>query len=144
MPNDDDQDPVADTPLIARARAILAPIERNRRIIKLRNAGVSDVDIAARLGIATAVVIWVARRDAEILTRTPRPLEVIARHILGECSHDELMHDLLARRYSAGYIPDGSYDGWVRGTWNEIEIANTTHMLSNTDFARLLHLAPDS
>lgn len=143
MPNNDDQDSVADTPLIARARAILAPIERNRQIIALRNAGASDADIATRLGIATAVVAGVARRDAEILTRAPSPLEVIARHILGECSHDDLMNDLLARQYSAGYIPDGTYDGWVRGTWSEIEIAMASGMISNGDFLQLLPLKPD-
>lgn len=67
-----------------------------------------------------------------------RPLELIARHVLGELGREELFTDLENRVYTPdrpatnddGTIADGYF---IWGTWNDVEVAYHRGFLSRTD-----------
>ena len=71
-----------------------------------------------------------------------RPLELIARHVVGELSREGLFADLENRVYTRdrpatnddGTIADGYF---IWGTWNDVEVAYHRGFLSRTDIREL-------
>jgi hypothetical protein len=130
------------TPHAIRAHAILADIDRDRLVIRRLDDGLTQDAVASELGISQATVHRIAKRRDRINAAEPSPIEVIARCFMGQISRAQMVGDLLARTYTAGYIPEGSYDAYVRGTWDDVEYGHAIGLLADDDFEKLLEKIP--
>lgn len=132
------------TPATLHAQAVLADIDRDRLVVDRLRGGLTQEVVAKELGISQATVHRIAKRRERIEAEAAEPtaIEIIARHCISQITHAQMMGDLLSRTYTRGFIPEGSYDGYVRGTWDDIEFGRSTGMLSESDFEALLEKAP--
>lgn len=127
------------TPQQLQARREVDRIDRDRLIVDALEEGMTQTEAAERFGISQATVHRTARRTDEIKAERedPPPLEVITRYWAGQLTHEELMADLLARTYVEGHIPEGSYDAYVRGSWDQVEHAYLTRLLTREEFEQV-------
>lgn len=126
------------------ARRHLDSIDRDRLVIDKLDEGHSQSAVAKMLDISQATVHRIERHRETILAQQqdPTPMEIISRYWLEMITHEQMMADLQARTYTAGHIPEGGYDAWVRGTWDEVRHAYHVGMLTEEDYQRLEPLAP--
>ena len=103
----------------------------------------SQDKVAASLGISQATVhrlVNKIRNDPAALEETPT--EIIDRRAVGAIDDDEMMAALLVRSYSHGRHDPTGGDGYIRGTWSEIERALGKGLLSDEEYERLAREAP--
>lgn len=128
------------SPAKALAFSILADVARDRRVIDLLDQHGTQSAVAAEVGVSQATVSRIAKRREAVLDPSPR--EVIALHVLGEITHEQMMGDLLARSYTLGRVPEGAYDAYLPGTWDQVVSAVGHGMLNADDLAVLQAQAP--
>lgn len=121
------------------AQRQLKNITRDRDVLARLDAGDSPTQVADQLNLTSATVERISRGREAIRARqvTPRPEEIIARYWVGETTHEQMMAALRNIDLTAGYIPEGSYDAWVRGTWEEVSLARRLGMLTEDDYREL-------
>ncbi len=124
-------------PAVAYARAVVAPVDRERLVVQLAETGADQIQIAERVGISQPTVHRILRRQEEIRTRRMSPLEVVARAVLGDVSRVEMLRDLTSRVYTSGRIPDDAYDAWAAGSWDDLLRAVSNGMLTRAEFAKI-------
>ncbi|MET9326773.1 hypothetical protein [Tsukamurella sp. NPDC003166] len=112
-------DLTVDTPEMHHARAIVAPIDRDRLIVRLRRSGADQTAIAARIGASQSTVSRVLRDADGVAAAEPTALELIARHVLGQVSHEKLMPELFRRAATQ---------------WHEIEAAELAGLVADADY----------
>ncbi|MDZ5076096.1 helix-turn-helix domain-containing protein [Nesterenkonia sp. HG001] len=127
------------TPQRLRARQLVDAIDRDRLVVQLLDQGRTQTQAAEESGLSQATVHRISRRREQIEEQreNPRPMEVIARWLIGEVTHEAMIEDLVSRTYEAGRIPEGSYDGYVPGTWDDLIQASVNGMLPPEDFQQI-------
>ena len=123
------------TPQTHRARAIVAPIDRDRLIVAEHDGGARQEDIAARVGVSQPTVSRVLRHRDRIRSTPPSALELICRHTLGELDHAALMETLRSRRY--GPTTGGAADTRIEASWTDVEQAALAGLLADADYRTL-------
>lgn len=65
------------------------------------------------------------------------PFAVVQLCVNNTITHNEMLTNLLQRKYTFGHTPTADADGWVRGSWDDIELAYVNNMISDADFQQI-------
>ncbi|QQM67194.1 hypothetical protein [Actinomyces weissii] len=126
--------------LRALALEFLAPIEEDRLSRDLLAQGLSPQEVAERVGTELWLVLSVQRdmeRGEEI--RPVTPVELGWRRAAGQISTQEMMERLRVWPYTFGRVR--GYDGYDRGSWEDIESLRFNRFLTLEEFAELDDIA---
>lgn len=127
-----------DEPARVLAQEDLLRRARLRLVARAIQLGASQQVIGDALGLSQATV----RRMARQIENDPRALETTATEVIGLATVGEITRSEMMRRLStlpvtvAEYDPTGG-EGYVRGTWDEIESALGRGLLSDGEYAQL-------
>ena len=120
------------------AREDLLRRARLRLVARALELGASHQVIADALGVPQPTVHRMARQ----IENDPRALETTATEIIGLATVGEITRGEMMRRLSTLPLTYGAYDptggeGYIRGSWDEIEAAVGRGLLSDQEFAQL-------
>ena len=127
-----------------RAQALVLRAQENLlRRMKLRHVATalnikSQDEIAHSLGTSQATVSRMAKlikAEPQVLAVTPT--EMMERRAVGAIDDQTMMAHLLQQTYTAGTHDPTGGDGYVRGSWREIENGLTDGLLTDDEYERI-------
>ena len=119
---------------------MLGPIDRARLSRDLLAQGLSPQEVAERVGTELWLVLGVEQhmeRGEEIRPVTPE--ELGWRRAAGQISSEEMMERLRAWPYTFGQVR--GYDGYERGSWDDIKNLRFDKFLSPQEYSELSRIA---
>lgn len=128
---------------ILKATEDLVRVNRLRLVARALDARISQDDLAASLDISQASVSRIAaliQSDPSVLDESPT--EIIGLRATGQIDSATMMKRLTAHAYSPGQHDPTGGDGYIRGTWREIERALGRGLLSNAEYEQIARKAP--
>lgn len=129
----------------AAARCRVGDRELRRAIVQAADGGMSQRQISAVVGTPSQATIHRILQhfsdDRFLLEETPE--EIIDKRTAGLLSDAEMMTRLLGWDYTFGqvaYVAGVATDGYIGGSWDDIERAYYCDLLSDKEFTRLVEL----
>lgn len=127
----------------AAARCRVTDLELRRAIVRAADGGMSQRQISAIVGTQSQATIHRILQhfsgNRSLLEETPA--EVIDKRTAGLLGDSEMMTRLANWDYTFGRVAcvDGvATDGYIGGSWDDIELAYYCNLLSDDEFARLV------
>lgn len=123
---------------VLRIAESLIERQKMRLIADALSQRTSQEEIAASLGTSQASISRIAgiiRSDPAVLEETPS--ELIQRRAVGELDDDAMMAGLLRCRFTPGTHDPSGGDGYIRGSWREIENALVAGLLTDDEYERI-------
>jgi hypothetical protein len=120
---------------LEQARLTVKRADALRAIATAMDAGYPAEDVARRHADSqrqaeSLIRMAVAQRDLWEVT----PFEVISRATLGQMSRAEMMSRLLRHAYTRSRHDPTGGDGYIRGTWNQVERAVGLGLLTDDEY----------
>lgn len=126
---------------VAAAHRVLGLLQRRRAVADGYAAGMSQTQIASRIGISQAEVsrtVALVRHHPEMLEDTPTIW--IAEYVLSQLNRSELVERLA--RFPYTFANHGGSSSWperVSGSWDDVETAHVFGQIDDDLFARVCH-----
>jgi len=118
------------------AAEVLALIDSDRRFERLLRQGLTPQQVAERTGEEERFVLTVKRMmDRGEPVRPETPEELGFRRFLGQISSQEMMDRLRSWPYTFSRIR--GYDGYERGSWDDIDSLRSDGLLSDQEYDEL-------
>ena len=126
-----------------KAIRYLARIDRDRNIQRLIEQGLSEEDIVQRTGQERRFITSVQQCLKEgIEVRPLTPEELGYRRAVGQISTQDMMEQLRSWPYTFGQAK--GYDGYQRGSWDEVERLRFHQFISKEEYRELRDIADAS
>lgn len=134
---------VSEAAKVVRAQKELLHVAELRLVDQAARSKTSQAALAGLLGTSQPTISRLVKQiaqDPSVLE--PCPTETINLRTAGLIDTDTMMEALIAYSYEPGrYDPTGS-DGFVRGSWRQIEDALTAGLITDEEYERVAREAP--